>query len=333
MSFQQFNINNVLTSVNAASTTTLIGTYFNGPLNNGVGATFTFPTGPFVVDFVVIEAGMSVLLKDQTNPNENGIYFCNQTGNSLKPAILERRKDLQSIEQISPGQFFSASDGKDNAGAIFCLIDPLPQHLGIDPLTFVDAISKNIDINLDTATPGRATAFNVSLSDSVAINDGGADFTAIRGGIYPNGIIQDSQANGVQGVIQAQGGTFAPSADHISSVSAILDFTRSGTTINGAQIHGFFVNYLGTSNPANLSNVNMFKSFNDTLQSVGCHYYMWGPANYAFSLQGVTGNYYLMTGTSVGSPGDPAHCNAPRAIKILANNIEVGYIPVFLSNS
>ena len=39
MAFQQFNISPWLTPVRLASTSNQSGTYFNGALNNGVGAT------------------------------------------------------------------------------------------------------------------------------------------------------------------------------------------------------------------------------------------------------------------------------------------------------
>ena len=333
MTFQQFNVNNVLSSVDAASSSELVGTYSNGSLNNGVGATFTFPTGPFVVDTIVVEAGMSVLLKDQTNSNENGIYFCNQKGDSSTPAILTRRDDFHSLEQLNPGQFFSVANGQDNKGAIFILVEPLPLYLGIDPMIFGNVLPNEIAVVLDTANPGNISGLDVSISDSVAINDAGANLTAVRGAVYPSGVTQGSEMNGVQGLIQSSGGTYESGANNISAVSALLDFNASGSEIDGAVINGIFSKFNGASVDTNLTNVNMFKSFNDTLQSVGSHYYMWGPADYAFSLQGVTGNYYLISGTAAGSAGDTAHCNAPRVIKILANGIEIGYIPVFLSNA
>lgn len=332
MSFQQYTVDNNLTSVDAASDGNLIAQYYNGQLNNGVNATLTFPTGPFVVDTLAIEGGMSVLLKDQTNAFENGIYFSQQTGDSSTQAILIRRSDFQCVEQLNAGQFLSVGNGSANKGAIFTFVEPLPVIIGVDDINFVNSISEDLIIELETDNPGTVTGMDVSIYDSVAINNAGANLTAVKGSVLPTGVTNCDQINAVQGVIRSQGGTYAVAAK-LSGVSSVLDFTVSGSTVNAAEINGFYVNYVGTSTATNLNNVNGFKSYNDTLQSIGCHYYMWGPANYAFSFQGVTGNYYLMSGTAAGSPGDPTHCNAPRAIKIFANNVEVGYIPVFLQNT
>ena len=116
------------------------GTYFNGILNNGVGATLTYATGVLTIDSVVIALGDSVALVGQTAANQNGIYICTQTGSVGVAAVLQRRADMQCIEQIKEGMWTTIGAGTVSAGSMFVLVEPIPAHFGVDNLTFTAAI-------------------------------------------------------------------------------------------------------------------------------------------------------------------------------------------------
>jgi len=131
--FQQYNIYPVLTPVRVVSTSNISGTYFNGPTNNGVGATLTIAASSLTIDSVVCAVGDRVLLQTQTNTNEVGIYVINSIGSVV---VLQRSADLQSIEQLRAGFHVSAAAGSINAGNIYTIIEPLPAILGINALVF-----------------------------------------------------------------------------------------------------------------------------------------------------------------------------------------------------
>lgn len=132
-SFQQYNLYAGLTPVRVVSTSNISGTYSNGPLNNGVGATLTVAASSLTVDSVVLAVGDRVLLQTQTNTNEQGIYVVLSIGSTV---VLQRAADQQSIEQIKDGQFVSVGAGSVNAGNFYTIVEPLPAHFGVDALVF-----------------------------------------------------------------------------------------------------------------------------------------------------------------------------------------------------
>jgi hypothetical protein len=129
-----YNFYPTLTPVRLASTANVAGTYLNGPLNNGVGATLTIAGGLTALDAINLNLNDSVLLDAQTNANENGIYTVTTLGT---PTVLTRRVDFQSVEQMKEGQSVAVGAGATLAGSTWVLVEPLPGHLGVDPLTFV----------------------------------------------------------------------------------------------------------------------------------------------------------------------------------------------------
>lgn len=167
MSLQQYNIYPGLTPVRVCATTNQTGTYFNGPVNNGVKATFTYATGVLTIDSVIVVVGDRVLLQNQTNANENGIYICIVTGAVGISAILQRADDFQNIEQIRTGQYVSVSAGTVNASSIWCVIEPLPAILGINGLVFAAAAASG----LGTIASQNANAVNITGGTITGITD------------------------------------------------------------------------------------------------------------------------------------------------------------------
>ncbi len=95
--------------VKAASTANVVGTYDNG--TGGVGASLTGVAALAPLDGVTIAVGDRVLLKDQTNRWENGIYFLAQ----LNPFMLTRSTDFNSALTIEAGSFCFVQRGTTQA--------------------------------------------------------------------------------------------------------------------------------------------------------------------------------------------------------------------------
>jgi hypothetical protein len=104
----------VIPSALAATTTDLGGT-FDGDLRTITGPTNT----PFALDGVTNwEIGDRVLVKDQTDPIQNGAYVLTQDGNAVDPArpwILTRGEYFNESDEI-PGSFVFVTDGTVNNG-------------------------------------------------------------------------------------------------------------------------------------------------------------------------------------------------------------------------
>lgn len=158
----QYIFNTQLFPVRVVSTSNQSGSYFNGSLNNGVGATLSFSGGLTTIDSVTLEVGDRVLLVAQTNGNENGIYEVSEIGT---PGLLTRVKDLQSIEQLKEGQYIPVGAGTANAGSMYIIVEPLPGHFGIDDLVLESTQAPGGgDVSFDDVTvSGTLTVPNEGL--------------------------------------------------------------------------------------------------------------------------------------------------------------------------
>lgn len=184
MSFQQFNVSPWLTPVRVVSTSNVSGTYYNGSLNNGVGATLTIAASSLTVDSVVVAVGDRVLLMAQTNTNENGIYVVLSIGATV---VLQRSADQQSIEQLKTGQYVTVAAGSVQAGNAFVLVEPLPAHFGVDAVdwnsqpaagsvSFSGAASTANALAVFSDTAGNIKAANaapVTLGQNLAVTGTG----------------------------------------------------------------------------------------------------------------------------------------------------------------
>ncbi len=218
MALQQYNSYPWLTPVRVAATSNQSGTYFNGPVNNGVGATFTYATGVLTIDSVDVVAGNRVLLSAQTAANENGIYVCTQTGAVGVAAVLQRAADQQCIEQLLLGQYVTVSAGSVNAGGAFVLIEPKPAQLGIDDLVWESQVAVGavtfsgpastanaLAVFSDTAGNLKAQSTASTLGFGLTISTG--NFAVSAGTITSSGAIQSLTGNVTAGS-STHAGTF-----------------------------------------------------------------------------------------------------------------------------
>jgi hypothetical protein len=332
MSFSQYNFNGNITSVDVSATTNVAGNYYNGNSNNGVGAQLVISGTTLTIDSITLKIGNIILLTNQTNKNENGIYVLNNIDLLNSLITLERRNDFQCIEQLKSGQYLTVGEGTENAGSVYIVNEPLPSRFGIDPLIITLPAPSTADFNVITSgpTPGFVNALTASITSPVAIVDGpGTNFEVISGIVNLNGVASSGPIVGVTGVLISKSGTYDLSSSYLAAVVGEINFTAGNSTINGAEMFGVLSLFRGVNTPTDLSNVRGLGSINLSIQEIGAHLYNQGTATYFLFGTGVT--YNSAAGTSSGSAGDPAHCNANTVLKISING-SIGYIPVFASN-
>ena len=101
--------------------------YFNGPGNDGIGATLTATSNGVVSDGTAVgridtnyipEAGDLILVKNQVNQFHNGIYEITDTGSASTPYILTRSVDVDAPEELYPLQV-NAFQGLVNGSKYF----------------------------------------------------------------------------------------------------------------------------------------------------------------------------------------------------------------------
>lgn len=156
---EALNASQQLARVRLVAATNQSGTYVNGPLNNGVGATFTYATGALTIDSVTVNLNDYILFSGQTSAYQNGIYQCTQVGATGVAAVLTRRGDFQCIEQIRGGHYIPVSAGTTYGGSMWVVIEPLPAAIGAP----ASGIANNINFN--TITAGGSSLFLQSANN------------------------------------------------------------------------------------------------------------------------------------------------------------------------
>ncbi len=145
-----------LTPVRLVSTSNIAGTYYNGPNNNGVGATLTIAASSLTIDSVVCAVGDRVLLQTQTTTYQQGVYVVESIGSTV---VLQRSDDQQNIEQMKAGQYVAVGAGSVNAGNFYTLVEPIPQEIGVDAITF----------NADPSAGGVSFSGPASTANALAV--------------------------------------------------------------------------------------------------------------------------------------------------------------------
>jgi len=127
------------------------------------------------VDGVTVSAGDRVLLKDQNDATENGVYVVATSG------AASRATDFDEPEEVTSGVFFFVEEGNtgDNRGFVLTS-DGGQQQVGTDDLNFVqfsgagqieagDGLGKSGDtLFVNTANGIEVSSDNVQLASSVA---------------------------------------------------------------------------------------------------------------------------------------------------------------------
>lgn len=101
------------------------------------------------IDGIVLVAGDRVLVKNQTDPTENGIY-------EAAVGAWSRSSDADANEEVTQGMSCLVSEGNTNARKIYVLTTSDPITLGVSSLLFAQApnpanflIPKQVKISVD----------------------------------------------------------------------------------------------------------------------------------------------------------------------------------------
>jgi hypothetical protein len=185
-----------LGGVRLVATSNQSGTYYNGPTNNGVGATFTYATGALTIDSVTVNVNDFILFQGQSSAYQNGIYQCIVAGATGVAAVLQRRGDFQCIEQIKGGQYVVVAAGTVNAGSIFAVIEPLPAAIGVPGTSGANNINfGSTAVASGIGTAAAKAASNASLSTLASTAGSGFVAGNLVSAADTAGTIQDAGFN------------------------------------------------------------------------------------------------------------------------------------------
>lgn len=110
---------------------------FKSPVKAATTANITLISGgaPNTLDGVTLVNGDRVLVKDQTNGQENGIFTVTTVGSGSNGSWT-RATDFDSSAEAVPGSIISVEQGTANGDKLFMLATNGPITLGTTPLTF-----------------------------------------------------------------------------------------------------------------------------------------------------------------------------------------------------
>lgn len=157
-------------SARVATTADLSATYNNG--TSGVGATLTGSATPILIDNVSLSTTNRVLVKNQSNLFENGIYEVTTVGTSSPstPWVITRTTDADQTADFTEGMFVFVTQGDDNAGTGWVLQTTGTITVGSSDIQFAQ-FSGNVTYT--GVAPIIVDGTNIELDYPLAITYGG----------------------------------------------------------------------------------------------------------------------------------------------------------------
>lgn len=186
-------------SVRAATTATLTGfTYSNG--TSGVGATLTAGSNGAAANqdgIAMNSVGHRLLVKNQTDPSQNGIYYLSVVGDSSTAAVYTRALDADTADELTGGVFCFVERGSAaQADTQWVVITDGTPTIGSSAISWTQYGAATAY----TAGAGLTMTGNtydvVAADDSITVN---ADSIAVK--LSSNKGINIDGANGLQVVL------------------------------------------------------------------------------------------------------------------------------------
>lgn len=160
------------------TTGNLNATYNNGTA--GVGATLTNAgtLGAFTPDGVVASVNDRILIYNQTNAYENGVYVVTTVGNGSTPWVLTRSSDTNTYGATSPtalgqGDAFYVTSGNTGAGETYICTTSGPITFGTTAITFAQISAVQV-YSAGTGLTLTGTVFSITSTGVTAASYGSA---------------------------------------------------------------------------------------------------------------------------------------------------------------
>jgi hypothetical protein len=201
--------------VHAATTSNLATTYDNG--SSGVGATLTADTNRAftVLDGESVALGQRVLVKNQTDPKQNGIYTLTTVGSGSVPYVITRATDSDnsSVGELAGGTFCLVTNGTTYANAGFVVTNSGTVAIGTDNIIYEQfSASQSVTAGVGIVKTGS----EIAIDETAVAKLAGPTFTGtvVLPATTSIGDVSATELgylDGVTSAIQTQIGTKAPS--------------------------------------------------------------------------------------------------------------------------
>ena len=213
----QDNTGNVFTLIDAvrlATTVALTATYNNGTA--GVGATLTNSGSQvaLVIDGVNTVVNDRILVKNQANRIQNGVYVVTNIGSGATNWVLQRATDYNSVPPIAKGNLVPVLEGTTNSNTIW-LQTEVVVTVGTDNIIFV---------------PFNSFTGVLPVVSGGTGNDSFTPYAVITGGTSTTGALQQVAGLGTAGqVLTSAGADTLPVWQNAGGGGGGINITAYGT--------------------------------------------------------------------------------------------------------
>lgn len=175
-------------SVKAATTANLGATY-----DNAAGTLTGSANGAITLDGVTLAQNDRVLVKNQTDATENGIYKVTTVGvDGVSAFVLTRAPDADTAAEMTGGTFFFVEQGTAHADAGFVATHNGTPTLGTDDVTF-EQFSGAGQITAGSGLEKSGSTLNVTVDDTT-IEVNGSDEVALKDSAVTNAKVASNAA-------------------------------------------------------------------------------------------------------------------------------------------
>jgi hypothetical protein len=155
-------------------------------INSGQGATLTNNGAnvTLVIDGVTVANTDRILVYQQANAVQNGVYVVSEAGNATTAWQLTRSSDMDTyapddIDGLDAGDYFYVQEGDSGAGESYVMTAPIgPTIIGYDNLTFTQfSASQVYTANTSAGLSLIGTVFNAKVDGVTTAFDGGGNIS------------------------------------------------------------------------------------------------------------------------------------------------------------
>ena len=198
-------------AVHAASTASLAANYANG--TSGVGATLTADTNRAfsVLDGESVVLGQRVLIKNQTDAKQNGIYTLTTVGSVSAPWVLTRATDADNnpTGEMKTGDFTFVQNGTVNASVGYINNSTAsPIVIGTDNISYTEFNAGKTVVagsGLTEATPGTLSVATGGVTSAMI-----ADGAIVDADVNASAAIAQSKISGLTSDLAAKAPLASP---------------------------------------------------------------------------------------------------------------------------
>lgn len=225
-------------AVQFTTTAPLVATYVNG--SDGVNATLTSTSNQVLtVDGMNPDLGERVLVKNQTNKKENGIYTVNQAGSVSTAWILKRTTDYDERQELQGSYFFVANGSSLKAtGWVAQLDNPRTFQVGVDDLNIVQfSASGSYTAGDGIKIEGNTIKVKSVNADRIVVGETGIDLAEVWTGSiesYYNKIINVDEYGRVAEAVKVTSYVDLGLTD-VQKLNTRLSSISASTEVGGAE--------------------------------------------------------------------------------------------------